>query len=319
MGRYLVTGAAGFVGANVVMQLLAQGEEVVACDYADPPKRLLDESLDAGSVSWRRIDVSRPERWMDISADGVGAVIHAAALTTPEGDASPSGTAEVNLMGTLYAADWARASGVERFVFTSSSAVYRHTDFGRPLREDDPVDPRFSYGLSKVVAEKYLDIYREDMGLDVCSVRLPSVFGPWERPTGSRTSMSPIYRLVRAALAGCPLRVAGEDAGHDWTYAKDVARGLIHLARGSGGPPLVNLSTGQFITLGEILEVLDTLVPKNQIQFTDPSRADMVMTSTSGGQPMDITRLAKTGFCVETSLREALEDYIEWICAERIL
>ncbi len=316
MGKYLVTGAAGFVGANVVMELLRVGEEVLACDFNDPPRRLLDESAEAGEVSWRQMDVSRAKQWMDISPTGVDAVIHAAAITNSEGEESPSRAAEVNLMGALYAADWARAGGIDRLVFTSSSAVYRYTEFGRPLREDDPVDPRFSYGLSKVAAEKYLDIYRKDAGLAVCSVRLPSVFGPWERPTESRVSMSPVYHLVRAALSRRPLLVAGEDAGHDWTYAKDVARGLIHLARRRGEPHLLNLSTGCLTTLADILKALDDLIPDHRIRITDPARADLVMTPTSGAQPMDISRLEETGFGVDTSLRDALSDYIEWIEAE---
>ncbi len=313
MNTYLVTGTSGFVGGNVLLELLGLGHRVVACDYAEPVAALRDEAGELGDVEWVSMDVSDEAAWDALPGYDYEAAIHTAAITAPEDDPDPKRTAAVNLMGTLYALDWAVKRDVPRLVYTSSSAVYRYTTPSGPMKESMCVDPRFTYGLTKIAGERFLSIYRDNLGLDCCAVRLPSMYGPWERPTGTRKNMSQVYHLARAVAAGETCKVAGAEVAQDWTYIGDAARGLIHLASVRGGPDVMNLSTGEFITLAEVIDAFNALEPDNGIEWVPESEADVVMTGTSGNQPMDPTLLEETGFVAKTSIEEGLRSYLEWL------
>ncbi len=313
MGTYLVTGATGFLGSNVMLHLVSKGHCVVACDLDTPGDLLRRAGECAGDVRWLEMDVADPKAWARLPSLPYRAVVHTAAITASEDDPNPRRTAEVNLMSVLYAMDWAVARNVPRFVFTSSSAVYRHLDPEGPMSEDFPVDPDFTYGITKRAAERFVSTYRDLRYLDACSVRLPSMYGPWEHPTDARRNMSQVYHLVRAALRGEPTTVSGATAERDWTYVGDAAEGLAFLADQSGGPDLLNLSTGRFVMLEEILRALDVLVPDHAITQVDGPGADIVMTGTSGGQPMDVSRITRMGFQCKTSIELGLEQYIGWL------
>ena len=312
MGTYLLNGSTGFLGSNLLLELLHAGNRVIACHRGDPLPSLRDEAESAGDVLWVPMDVAHEAAWADLPGETYDAIIHNAAITAPENDTQPKRTAEVNFMSTLYAAEWAIQRKVPRYIFASSSAVYRYTHPTGPMKEDMAIDPRFTYGLSKVASERFLSVYRENLGLDCCSVRLPSMYGPWERPTGSRDNMSQIYHIAEAVASGRALTVTGATVGQDWTYVRDAALGMIHLAEQRGGPEVMNLSIGYFVTLKEILEALDELVPDHRIRLVEDAPFDLEMTGTSGNQPMDPTLLKETGFVADTSIKEGLQAYLDW-------
>lgn len=313
MDTCVVTGAGGFLGSNVLLELLRGGYDVLACDIAKAPGRLVDAAEKLGRVTWVEMDVTEESAWQALPQLTYSGLIHAAAVTPPEDDPDPKRTAEVNLFGSINAADWALERGVPRLVLTSSSAVYRYTEPEGSLTEDLHVSPRFSYGWSKLAAEGFISVCREKTDLDCCAVRLPSMYGPWEHPTQSRENMSPVYHLVHAAACGEPLRVTGGDVARDWTYVGDAARGLIHLLNVEGGPEVLNLSTGEFVTLTEILQALVALKPDHSIRLVQSPPYDLKMTGTSGNQPMDTQRLNSTGYRAKTSLKEGLAEYLNWL------
>ncbi len=318
MQTFVLTGAAGFLGSNILLELVNRGYMVLACDFSTPPENLVRQTENTGQVDWIQMDVSDENAWNALPERSYASVIHTAAVTPPEDDPDPKHTAKVNFFGTLNAMDWALENEIPRFVFTSSSAVYRYSNPSGPMKEHQQVKPRFSYGMSKIAAEGFIGVYREKMGLDCCAVRLPSIYGPWERPTETRTSMSPIYHIASAALKGCQLQVCGRDIERDWTYVKDATRGLIHLACHERGPELINLSTGKFVSLKEIVQALDTLIPDHRIQIVSSEPYDIKMTGTSGNQPMDPHLLKSTGFQADMSIKEGLRDYLHWLKEQKV-
>ncbi len=300
----------------MLVELLRGGAEVVACDYAEADADLKAEAEAAGRVRWVRMDVSRDSDWEALPGGDYRALIHTAAVTAPESDSDPKRTADVNFTGTVNALEWAFRRGVPRTVCTSSSAVYRYTESTAPLSEEMCVDPRFTYGLTKIFSERYLSVYRENLGLDACSVRLPSMYGPRERPTQTRTDMSPVYHMARAVARGEDIAVSGADIARDWTYVGDAAGGLVHLCGVEGGPDVLNLSTGVFVPLWEIVEAFHRVRPGHGIGIVEDGCADLAMTGTSGGQPMNPDRLHETGFSAETGIDEGLSAYLEWLEAD---
>src|SRR3954470_14838936 len=194
----LVTGAAGFVGLNVLDALLAAGEEVVgfdalplpgraARDFATRPGRLLMQQGDVCSAE----DLDRA-----FAAAPVKAVLHAAVITAGSARerTAPERIVAVNLGGAIAVVQAALRHGATRFVYPSSGSVY-----GTPPADGGPYDeattwprPLALYGITKLAAEQAVLRLAEANGLSAAAARLGSVFGPWEWTTGVRDTLSPM-------------------------------------------------------------------------------------------------------------------------------
>ena len=310
-GVIAVTGACGFIGANAVLHLVRCGHGVLAADLTPPPDPLRNAWLQyPGLVRWISLDVTAQEAWAALDEEPVDAIIHGAAVTTGLAET----IARVNLWGTIAALEYARRRGCRRFVFISSSAVYGNVFSPTPVPETGAVRPVNPYGVSKLSAEHYVSLYRRTHGLDACSVRLAAAHGPWERPTGTRTRMSPFFLLARAALRRQRIRVAGLEVARDWIYAEDVAAGLAHLAELPALPhDVFNLSTGNVVNLGEIVRTLKRLLPEAAIEVSSSGAADVAFEPGDSRPALDASRLRATGFAAATDLETSVSRYLEWL------
>lgn len=229
----VVTGAAGFVGLNVVERLLTSGHDVVALDATELPNAARsDFAALPGSLHEVIADVTDPAAMADAVA-GADVVIHAAAITAGierERDHARR-VVEVNVMGTQTVLDAVvAAGGVRRFVYVSSGAVYGEQAFGvGPISETTTPEPVSLYAITKLAGERLVRRHGELHGTDVVVARLSAVFGPWERDTGVRDSISPLYTLACARWFGAHV-IAGEYARRNWLYARDAATALCGLA-----------------------------------------------------------------------------------------
>jgi len=317
--KAIITGATGFLGANLLYEFAEREWEVLACDIEDPPPGLKKElsANERDIVSWHHLDVTKRSDWNSLPDEGGDLFVHGAAVTPGDDDPNPPLTAEVNVVGTLHALEWARRRDIRRFVYVSSSAVYRGVQAEGSLREDIELDPPTTYGKTKVVAESFVRYYADLGPMEAFSVRLPSLYGPWERPTGSRPNMSAVFELMRAAFTGKQLRVSGSSAARDWTYAPDVARAVADL---SGVPweelpDVLNISTGRFVNLETIVRVVMNYFPDAGIHLCDEGEhcAELQITPTSGERPMDVCRLEKAGVSPGSDFTGSFGRYVEWL------
>ncbi|MGQ0569214.1 MAG: NAD-dependent epimerase/dehydratase family protein [Armatimonadota bacterium] len=310
-----VTGACGFIGANIVLHLANAGHRVIACDLDPPPEPLSRAwSQQSGPVRWIPLDVTEESGWGALDGEPVERIIHGAAVTPGGEDQAPGRTARVNLGGTIAGLDYARRRQCRRFVFISSSGVYGAVRSSKPLLETRVVSPNNSYALAKLCGERFVSLYRERYGLDACAVRLAAPYGPWERPTGARPRMSPVFRLATAALRGQALRVSGLTVARDWTYVEDVAAAIVHLATLSQVPfDLFNLSAGVPVSLAQIVQTVQRLHPAAAIRTSRANTADVVMSRGDSRTPLDISRLRSTGFVATTALEIGLTRYLDWL------
>ena len=220
----VVTGGAGFVGLNVVEQLIARGERVMVFDVAPPRLEVpyeLGDIADANAVE-RLLAQHRPD-----------AVIHMAAITADvQRDArDPRRIAEVNLIGTLNVLESARRHGMRRVVHASTGALYGAAGVGarEPLDEErDRPLPETMYGITKYAAERAALRLATLWELDVRVGRLAMTYGRWEHATDAREVLSAPTQIARLARAGReavfpPLGLT------DYIYAPDVAAALIAL------------------------------------------------------------------------------------------
>jgi UDP-glucose 4-epimerase len=222
--------------------------------------------------------------------------------------------------------DWARTlPRLERLIYVSSGAVYRHHGPdrpGEPLPEDGYVMPRRLYGISKFASELIVERYAELFGLSTASVRPSSVYGTMDRVTASRNFRHVPNRLAHLALDGVKrVRVNTLDAVGDYIHSEDVARGIISLLHaGALRHSVYNIAAGATATVGDLVRWIAEKVPGFGAEISAPQEADILQDATlKDGMwgAYGISRItAETGWKPRPT-RSALHAYLDWIAAER--
>jgi UDP-glucose 4-epimerase len=282
-------------------------------------------------------DVTKPHTWRDgLSQHNITHVVHGATITPisrgtaseakrePEAE-NPGRIVEVNLMGTVALLDWARTlSGLQRFIYVSSGAVYKHHGPdrpGEPLPEDGYVMPRTLYGVSKLASELVTERYGELFGMSTTSVRLASVYGTMDRPTASRTFRHGPNRVAHMAVEGVKrLRVNTLDAVGDYIHAEDVANAIIALLRlPNVRYSTYNIALGRTTSLGDFVAWAADKFQGFQAEITGVDTADIVQDPTrveGMWGAYDISRIsAETGW-KPRPVKEAFQAYMDWIAME---
>ena len=228
--RVVIFGGAGFVGLNIVEALLRAGNHVTAFDINPIPPAALAffESL-PGQLLAVEGDIRDAGIARAAIGAGTDAVILGAAVTAGSAReaAEPTRIMAVNLGALVPLLERAREVGVQRIVNLSSVAAYGQATRDKSmLEEQDATWPVSLYAISKLASEQILARLAALWRLDACSLRLSTVFGPWEHDTGNRDSLSPPLQVMRAAFNGAPALLP-RDSRRDWIYAPDVAAGVI--------------------------------------------------------------------------------------------
>ncbi len=271
----LVTGGAGFIGSNLVRELVALGEHVVAFDDLSTGSALNLEGV-GGRLDLVIGDV-RDASAVRRATRGAKAVFHLAALGSVErsiGD--PFTSHAVNVDGTLNALVAAREEGTERFVYASSSSVYGDTPM-LPKDETMAVSPLSPYAASKLAGESYCRAFYRSYGLGTVCLRFFNVFGPRQDPESRYAAVIP--RFITAINRGRAPEIYGD--GHqsrDFTYVDNVVQALIQAASASG-PALgeaMNVACGGRISLLELVSELNTVMGASvQLVFRPKRRGDV--------------------------------------------
>ncbi len=247
----LVTGGAGFIGANLVRTLVAADHEVVVLDDLSTGLESNLHGLDARLVVG---SIEDPQVVLD-AAQGATAIVHLAARgSVPRSIANPMATHAVNATGTLHVLEAARAVQAQ-VLLTSSSSVYGANGV-LPKREQMWTQPISPYGASKLAAESYALAFAEVYGLEVLVLRLFNVYGPLQRHDHPYAAVIP--RFAWAALHGQSLEVHGDgEQTRDFTHVSSVV-GVIMTAiadRVTMSLP-VNLAFGASVSVNQLVTEL---------------------------------------------------------------
>ena len=224
--RYLVSGAAGFIGSHLCRRLVAEGHDVVGID--DLSDGTLDNLADVPSLRLEHVDVREEEAVRHV-VRGTDVVLHHAAMkSVPRSVRLPAATTDVNVRGTLNVLLAARDAGAS-VVFASSSSVYGDHD-AFPLREDVEPRPRSPYAATKLAGEAMCRAWWHSYGVPTISFRYFNVYGPWQDPATEYAAVIP--RFAVAALEGRPARIFGDgEQARDFTYVDDVVEANLLAAR----------------------------------------------------------------------------------------
>jgi UDP-glucose 4-epimerase len=246
--RILIFGGTGFVGLNIAAALLARGHAVTLFDRAGlPPAAAKEFAQYADRLTTIQGDITdRPAVETVIAADYQAIVLGAAITAGPERDAiDPETILRVNLLAQLSILTAARASGVARIVNLSSASAYGSSGFRNELLDEETAcDPVSLYAITKFASEKVAARLAALWQCEIISVRLSAVFGPWERPTGVRDTLSPQAQILAAMQTGCEA-ILPRPGIRDWIYAPDVAEAVTLLIEAAKPRHrLYNISTG---------------------------------------------------------------------------
>jgi UDP-N-acetylglucosamine 4-epimerase len=266
--RWLVTGAAGFIGSHLVETLLRLGQDVVGLDnFATGHKRNLDEVRGAvGDAAWRRfafVEADICDRVACARAcQGVSVVLHQAALgSVPRSIADPVATHAANATGTLNMLIAARDAGASRFVYAASSSTYGDHQ-GLPKKEDAIGRPLSPYAVTKYVNELYADVFGRCYGLAAIGLRYFNVFGPRQDPDGAYAAVIP--RWAALLLAGRAVSINGDgETTRDFCYVDNVVQANVLAALTQDAAAIgqvYNVAVGGRLSLNALHDALADLV-----------------------------------------------------------
>jgi UDP-glucose 4-epimerase len=271
--RVLVTGAAGFVGANLCRGLAAEPDvDVVGIDDLSTGRR---RNLDGVDMDLHEASVL-DNGALDAAIGGCHAVIHLAAVpSVPRSVADPVGSWRANAEGTLAVLEGARRAAVGHVVAASSSSVYGD-NATLPKHEGLPVAPKSPYAASKLAAEQLALAYQASFDVGVLALRFFNVYGPLQPADHAYAAVIPAF--TAAALDGRPLTVHGDgEQTRDFTSVASVTAVLVDaVRRGVTADGPVNLAFGSRRSVGDVVaELADVLEAELPVVHTDPRPGDV--------------------------------------------
>jgi UDP-N-acetylglucosamine/UDP-N-acetylgalactosamine 4-epimerase len=259
---WLVTGAAGFIGSNLVEKLLSLGQVVVGLDnFSTGYRNNLDDVRQCvGEEAWVRFtfiegDIRNLEDCQR-ACDGADYVLHQAALgSVPRSIEDPIATNASNISGYLNMLVAARDAGVKRIVYAASSSTYGDHP-GLPKVEDRIGKPLSPYAVTKYVNELYADVFERTYGLESIGLRYFNVFGRRQDPNGAYAAVIPLW--IGTLLRGDQCVINGDgETSRDFCYIDNVVQ--INLLAAMSPMPadrVFNVAVGDRTTLNDLYEAL---------------------------------------------------------------
>lgn len=314
MGNYLVTGAAGFIGARTAEFLLKDGHTVVGIDnmndaYDPRMKEYRLRKMQAmPGFTFHKLDISDKliiDQFKDEIFDGV--INLAARAGVRYSVENPWVFVESNVIGTLNLLEICRVTGTKKFIVASTSSIYG-ADPPYPTPESasssEPLQP---YAASKKGAEAMCHAYHHLYDIDVSVVRYFTVYGPAGRPDLA------LFRFVQWISEGRPVIVYGDgEQSRGFTYLDDIARGTI-LALKPVGYEVINLGGHEVITINNLIKLIEEVVGKKaDVRYGPPNPADMFTNWA------DVSKAGELlGWEPQFNMRDGVTRLVEWYNAER--
>ena len=308
--RILVTGGAGFVGSHLVEKLLSAGHEVVILDdfndFYDPQIKHANIAGFAKDVTVYHVDLRDGGSVRSLfHREKVDAIAHLAARAGVRPSIQHAQLyCDTNVSGTLHLLEAARVTGVERFIFASSSSVYGASKTIPFSEEQHLIQTLSPYGATKVAGEFLCSTYSHLYQMRVVALRYFTVYGPRQRPDLA------IHQFTRRIYAGQPIDQFGDGSTRrDYTYIDDVIQGTMAALQYQG--PLYdvfNLGESETIQLKELISAIENALGKKaKVNRLPEQPGDMPLTCA------DISKARKLlGYKPTTKLSEGLQKFIDW-------
>jgi UDP-glucuronate 4-epimerase len=299
--RYLVTGAAGFIGSQLLRTLIQRGHDAVGWDaFTDYYDAMLKEE-NARGLPVARVDLAEDA----IALDGLDGVFH---LAGQPGVASFGGVFPVyvrrNVLASQRLFEEAASTGT-RVVFASSSSIYGDAE-SYPTPEDTVPRPISPYGITKLACEHLANAYASEFGLDVAAVRYFTIYGPRQRPDMAFT------RMVTCLAEGRPFELYGDGSqSRSFTYVDDAVEATIAAMERAPRGAVYNVGGGTEVSMLEAFETLERIAGR-PLELVRLSRREGDAARTAA----DTTRIrTELGWEPVTPFEEGLAAQWRWAAA----
>lgn len=329
---WLVSGAAGFIGSNLVEKLLFLNQKVVGLDNFETGfQHNLDQAVEdarqalnndgrqllESNFSFIKGDIKDFEDCQN-ACKGVDFVLHQAALgSVPRSIEDPIHTSKANIDGFLNMLVAARDSQVKRFVYAASSSTYGdHPDL--PKEEDKIGKPLSPYAVTKLVNELYADVFAKTYGFKTIGLRYFNIFGKRQDPNGAYAAVIP--KWVSSMLKGEPVCINGDGStSRDFCYVDNAVQMNILAAMTKSEKAvnqIYNVAVGERISLNKLLELMAKYLENHfDGELPPPKYQDFRLGDVRHSQA-DISKAIKLlsyapGFRVDAGLKEAMSWYVE--------
>ena len=256
----MVTGGAGFIGSNIVEELLKRSYSVRVLDNFSTGKREnlrgFDNDIELIEGDIRSYHIVRQ------AVQGIDIILHQAALpSVPRSIHDPITTHEVNATGTLNILDAAKEAGVKRIVYASSSSVYGDSP-ELPKREDMTPNPLSPYAVSKLAGEKYCHVFSRLYGIETVILRYFNVFGPRQDPNSQYSAVIPKF-IKLMTNDERPVIYGDGTQSRDFTFASNVVEANILAALKEIETPVVmNCASNGQVTVNDLVAQINKLCKK---------------------------------------------------------
>jgi UDP-glucose 4-epimerase len=299
--RALVTGAHGFIGANLVPRLLAGGTEIRAFDNFSRGRR---ENLGELDVEVVEGDV-RDREAVAAALAGVDTVVHLAAFgSVAESVEEPFENFDVNARGTLVLLAASVAAGVEKLVFASTGgAIMGNTP--PPVDETTVPWPISPYGASKLCGEAYCHAFAGSFGLPVVALRFANVYGPV-----SEHKKGAVTNFIKQALRREPLVIYGDgSATRDFLYVDDLCDGICAAVEAPLADDVVHLASGEETSIGDLARLVLELTGAEDvpIRYEERRRGEIERTFAKPERAAELL-----GFEPAVPLGEGMRKTVDW-------
>ncbi|KRL71924.1 NAD-dependent epimerase/dehydratase family protein [Ligilactobacillus saerimneri] len=308
MTKVLVTGGAGFIGSNLVIELVNKGYQVtVIDDLSMGIKANLTEVWD--KITFYEHDVCDHAFMHQILDENFDYIYYLAAVSSvADSVVRPYETHQVNLESVVDTLEYLRVRDLhpKKFLFTSSAAVYGNYP-ELPKREDSRVQPLTPYAIDKYAAERYTIDYGTLYGLKTVAVRFFNVFGPRQNPNSPYSGVLSIVTKCLLDDEGFTLYGDGSQT-RDFIYVKDIVNALIFISEKQESNDVYNIGYGHQTALLDVIRQYERVAGKDlEITFADRRAGDIAESLA------DVARLTELGFKPQWGLEKGLEEYWEYI------
>ncbi len=303
MSLYLITGGAGFIGSNLVKELIFRGEKVRVLDNFSTGKREnLNPYREHPNFELIEGDL-RSYHIVRDSFEGVDYVLHQGALpSVPRSIKDPVTTNEVNINGTLNVLEAAREYKVKRVVFASSSSVYGNSEV-LPKEESMPVAPLSPYALTKYTGERYCQIYYKLYGVETVALRYFNVFGPNQDPASQYSAVIPKFiKMIKEGRS--PVIYGDGSQSRDFTFvSNNVEANLLACSTPGIGGDVFNIACGERYTLIDLVDSINDLLKTNVKPVFETTQLGDVKHSLASIE----LAMKKLKFTVKTNFQEGIK------------
>jgi UDP-glucose 4-epimerase len=265
--KIIVTGGAGFIGSHLVKTLQSEGHEVVILDdlsagNADIPQDVRLYQFDVKSAdAYRAVIEEQPDMLFHLAAQA----------DVTKSILNPVQDADVNIGGTINMLEASRTAGVKKFIFASTSAVYG--DIQKILiQEEDIANPISYYGLSKLSAEKYIQLFHQFYQLPYTILRYGNVYGPGQKPKGEGGVVAVFLEKLKRKE---PIMIHGDGTqSRDFIFVDDiVTANIAAMQKEESGT--YHASTGTSTSILDLVACFKQLHPSLDMQFTSSRSGDI--------------------------------------------